>query len=291
MGARAIGSGTITFGLVSIPVRLYVATHSEQVAFHLLHASCGTRVRQQLYCPHHKRVVERKETVRGFEVRKNRFVTFTEPELKALEAEANRAIEIQEFVPLADLDPVYFKDVHYLGPEKGAGKAYRLLAEAMRDREKVGVAQFIHHGKEHLVVIRPYRSGLALHTLYYADEIRSFEIEIDGAKPRPNEIAMAEKLIDELSAKGFHPEKYEDTYRDRLNAVVRRKAKGEEVRIAAPEPAREKVVDLMDALKASLASRRSVRRAPSPTSPSAHRGAAPARRGAGPGSRRRSRAG
>jgi DNA end-binding protein Ku len=285
MGARAIGSGTITFGLVSIPVRLYVATHSEQVAFHLLHASCGTRIRQQFYCPHHKRVVDRKETVRGFEVRKNRYVTFTEPELKALEAEANRAIEIQEFVPLADLDPVYFKDVHYLGPEKGAGKAYGLLAEAMRARKMVGLAQFTHHGKEHLVAIRPYEKGLALHTLYYADEIRPFDAELDGAgKARPSEVEMAEKLIDQLSSRSFDPERFEDRYRARLKGVVRKKEKGEEVAISAPEPARGKVVDLMDALKASLAGGRGgIRRAAM--------GRRSAGRGKRPGTRKASRRG
>jgi DNA end-binding protein Ku len=184
-------------------------------------------------------------------------------------------------VPLADVDPVYFRDVHYVGPEKGAEKAYRLLAGAMREREKVGIAQFTHHGKEHLVAIRPYEKGLALHTLYYADEIRAFDVAIDGAgKPRPNELEMARKLVDQLSSKGFQPERYEDRYRERLLAVIRKKEKGEEVRIAAPEPAREKVVDLMDALKASLAGERR------PAGRAARRGASTQRSGV-----RRKRAG
>ncbi len=254
MAARAIGSGTISFGLVSIPVRLYVATHSEQVSFHLLHEKDGTRVKQQLFCPRDKRVVSRAETVRGFEVRKNRFVTFTPKELDALEADANRAIEIQEFVPLGDVDPIFFKDVHYLGPEKGGAKAYRLLADAMRQQEKVGVAQFTHHGKEHLVIIRPYEEGLVLHTLYYADEVRPFSgIDVErGGKPSARELGMAEKLVDQLAAKGFHPERYHDAYRERVQAAIKRKEKGEDIRVSAPEPTSGKVVDLMEALQASL---------------------------------------
>ena len=261
--ARAIGSGTISFGLVSIPVRLYVATHSEQLHFHMLHEKCGTRVRQHLYCPHCKRTIERSETVRGYEVRKGRYVSFTDEELDALEAEANRAIEIQEFVPLSAVDPIYFEDAHYLGPDRDGGKAYHVLAESMDKAERVAVAQFTHHGKEHLVLIRPYKKGLVLHTMYYADEVRSFDVDTGRQTARPGEITMAQRLIDQLASDTFRPERYKDEYRTRLKAAVQKKLKGREITAAEPEKPTGKVVDLMEALKQSLGGRRarSARRA------------------------------
>jgi DNA end-binding protein Ku len=257
MAARSIGSGTISFGLVSIPIRLYVATHSEQLSFNMLHEECGTRIKQQLFCPHHDRVIERSETIKGYEVQKDRYVTFSDEELKALEAEANRSIDIHEFVPLAKVDPIFFENAHYLGPDKGAEKAYALLADAMRDTGKVALAQYVRYGKEHLVLIRPYDGGLVLHTMHYADEVRSIE-EIaagNGAKVRPNEVDLARKLIDQLSAKDFRPEQYKDEYRSRLQEVVQKKLEGEEITTAEPEKPRAQVIDLMEALKASLARR------------------------------------
>ena len=253
MAARSIGSATISFGLVSIPTRVFVATHSEQLSFNMLHAPCGTRIKQQLYCPEHQKVVDRSEIVKGYEFAKDRYVTFTDEELKALEAEANRAIDIHEFVPLSRVDPIYFEDAHYLGPEKGAEKAYHLLAEAMRETDQVALAQYVRGGKEHLVLIRPSADGLVLHTMYYADEVRSFA-EIDGAKPklRPNELQMARKLVEQLSSDEFKPEQYHDHYRERLREVVEKKVAGEQVTVAEPEKPRAQVIDLMDALKASL---------------------------------------
>jgi len=255
MAARSIGSGTISFGLVSIPIRLYVATHSEQLSFNMLHGACGTRIKQQLYCPHDERVIERSETVRGYEFQKDRYVTFTDEELKALEAEANRAIDIHEFVPLATIDPIYFENAHYLGPDKGAEKAYRLLAEAMRNTGKAALAQLVRYGKEHLVLIRPHNGTLVLHTMYYADEVRpASEVETGGdVKVRPNEVELARKLVEQLSTKDFRPEQYKDEYRDRVQEVVQKKIAGEEVTAAEPEKPRAQVIDLMDALKASLA--------------------------------------
>jgi DNA end-binding protein Ku len=256
MAARSIGSATISFGLVSIPTRMYVATHSERLAFNMLHEECGTRIKQQLYCPHCERVVERNETVKGYEFEKGRFVTFTPAELEALEAESNHAIDINEFVPLASVDPLYYENSHYLGPDKGAEKAYRLLAMAMRETQKVALAQFVSHGKEQLVLIRPYRDGLVLHSMYYADEVRSADEIDNGAdvKLKANETELARKLVDQLSAKAFHPEQYEDTYRDRVKAAVDQKVAGEQVTFAEAKP-RAQVIDLMDALKESLAQR------------------------------------
>jgi DNA end-binding protein Ku len=255
MAARSIGSATISFGLVSIPIRLYVATHSEQLSFNMLHEKCGTRIKQQLFCPHCERVVERGEIVKGYQFAKDRYVTFTDAEIKALEAEANRSVDIHEFVPLATIDPIYYENSHYLGPDKGAEKAYHLLATAMRDTDKGALARFTSHGKENLVLIRPLDGGLVLHTMYYADEVRSFD-EIDkGAeqKVRPNEVELARKLIDQLSVDDFHPEQYADTYRERLQAVVEKKIAGEDVTVTEAPPQRAQVIDLMQALKESLA--------------------------------------
>ena len=269
MPAHSIGSGTISFGLVSIPIRLFVATHSEQLGFNMLHEACGTRIKQQLYCPHCERTIERRETIRGYEFERGRYVRFADEELKALEADANRSIDIHEFVPLASVDPIYFEDAHYLGPDKGAEKAYHLLTEAMRATGKVALAQFVRGGKEHLVVIRPYDGGLVLHSMFYADEVRSFD-EVDARgepKVRPNELQMAERLIEQLSSQEFRPDQYKDEYRERLQEVVQKKVQGEEVTIAEPEKPRAQVIDLMEALKASLARTERPRRAPAVTEP------------------------
>jgi DNA end-binding protein Ku len=255
MPARAIGSGTISFGLVSIPIRFYVATSSKQVAFNMLHEECGSRIKQQLYCPKDERVVGRDEIVKGYEVAKDRYVVFTDEELKTLEVEANRSIDIQEFVPLEQVDPVYFDGTHYLGPDKGAEKAYHLLTEAMQETKRVALAQIVTRGKEELVLIRPFDGGLAIHGMHYADEIRSFdEIETGGeAKVRANEAELARKLVQQLSSEDFEPEKYQDEYRQRVEKLVQKKTEGEEITVAEEEKPRAQVIDLMEALKKSLA--------------------------------------
>ncbi len=270
MAARAIGSGTISFGLVSIPIRLYVATSSESLSFNMLHEPCRSRIKQQLFCPTCERVVERSEIVKGYQFAKDQYVLFADDELKALEAAANRSIDIQEFVPLAKVDPIYFENAHYLGPEKGADKAYRLLVQSMHDTGKVAVAQWTSHGKEHIVLIRALDEGLVMHALYYADEVRSLaEITAgaEGPAARPAEVELARKLIDQLSNDEFRPESYTDAHRGRVQALVEQKIAGEEVADTAETAApRAQVIDLMDALKESLA-----------------RGRAPKRRDAGAG--------
>ena len=242
MAARSIGSGTISFGLVSIPIRMYVATHSEQLSFNMLHRECGTRIRQQLYCPRDERVVERSEIVKGYQFQPDRYVTFTDEELRALEAEANRSIEIQEFVPIDKVDPVYFENVHYLGPDKGAEKAYHLLAQA------------VSRGKEELILIRPFDGGLALHSMYHADEVRPFKDIDTGGEPKlkANELELARRLVEQLATKSFHPEQYEDHYRERVEAMVKKKMEGEEITVTEVEKPRAQVIDLMEALKKSL---------------------------------------
>src|SRR5262245_8768722 len=255
MAARSIGSATVSFGLVSIPVRMYVATHSEQPSFNLIHGVCKSRVKQQTWCPRCERVVERSELVKGREVSKDQYVLFTDDELKALEAAASQSIDIEEFVPLADVDPVYFQDTHYLGPDKGGDKAYQLLAEAMRETGMVALAQHVTRGKERLVLIRPYDDGLSLHTLYYADEVRAFDEIERGPKAtvKDAETSLARKLIEQLAGDGFAPEKYHDHWRERLQEAVDRKVAGEEVAAPAPAAASAQVIDIMEALKQSLA--------------------------------------
>lgn len=257
MAARAIASGTISFGLVSIPVKLYTAASSEQVSFNMLHKKCNTRIKQQLYCPTDNEVVDRADIVKGYEYARGQYVTFTEEELKSFEAERSNSIEITEFVPLESVDFVHVEKSYYLGPDKGGDKAYKLLSEAMGNKDRVAVGRWAARGKEQLVLVRPYGDGgLILHQLFYANEVRSFE-EIDtGAKLSfsDKERELAEKLIEQLSSDEFEPEKYSDTFSDRVRAAVEQKVQGEEVTIA-PEAPKAQIIDLFEALKKSLAER------------------------------------
>ena len=255
MPPHSIGSGTISFGLVTIPVRLYTAASSAAVSFNLLHAKCGSRIRQQTYCPVCKETVDRTALVKGYEVQKDEYVRFSEEELKALEGEASKVIDIAEFVPLGKVDPIYFEKTYYLGPDKGGEKAYRLLADTMARTDRVALAKFVMRGKESLVLIRPAQGGLMLHTMYFADEVRDFgEIEKgQTAKIKEGELELATRLVDELSHEEFVPSQYEDDYRQRILAAVEQKVAGREVTAAGPEAQRAQVIDLMDALKESLA--------------------------------------
>jgi len=254
---HALGSGTISFGLVSIPIKLYTSASSQSVAYNLLHAKCGSRVRQQYVCPLDNEVVERGDLVKGFEFAKDQYVRVTDAELKALEGEASKIIDIAEFVPLDRVDPIYFEKTYYLGPDKGGEKAYRLLAEAMAKSDRVALAKFVMRGKETLVLIRAAQGGLMLHTMYFADEVRDFG-EIDkgaSAKVREGELELAVKLLGELANDAFEPERYTDEYRQRVLDLVQTKVEGKEVVAAAPRAERGHVIDLMEALKTSLAER------------------------------------
>jgi DNA end-binding protein Ku len=252
--ARPIATATIAFGLVSIPVGLYTATSSKAIGFHLLHARCGTRIQHRNWCPTCERLVERADLVRGFPVGRNKYARFTEAELEALERNGSRVIEISAFVPLSTVDPVYYENTYYLGPLEQGEKPYRLLTEAMRQTERVAVGSVVLRGKEHLVLLRPAPRGLALHQLYYADEVRDFD-EIDpGERVRvaETELALAKRLIAGLAAKAFDPAAYRDTYREGILALAKRKAAGREVTIAPETEAPASTLDLMDALRRSL---------------------------------------
>ena len=289
MAARSLGSGTISFGLVAIPIRLYPAAVSERVSFHLLHAKCGNRIKYQAYCPHCDEVVDRKDLVKAYELGKDQYVRITDDELEAVEGEASKDIDITEFVPLASVDPVYFDKAYYVGPDKGGGKAYHLLARALEKSGEVALARFILRGKESLVLVRPFRRRLILHTMYFHDEIRNFD-EVEGSEEgakaiKDSELQLALRLIEDLGAKGFDPAKYEDEYRQRVLRLISEKAEGKELTAAPAAAPRGAVVDLMDALKRSLAKRGEASRSPArgprkgpaktPSAGSSHHGRAP----------------
>ncbi|HZJ70063.1 MAG TPA: Ku protein, partial [Planctomycetota bacterium] len=236
---------------------MYTAASPGGIAFNMLHAKCGSRIKQQTFCPTCNEVVQRNDLVRGYEYSKDQYVRFSDEELKGLEGEASKVIDINEFVPLPKVDPIYFEKSYYLGPDKGGEKAYRLLADAMAQSDRVALATFVMRGKESLVLIRSAQNGLMLHTMYFADEVRDFG-EVDkgqGAKMREGELQLALRLIDELSHEDFKPEQYHDEYRNRVVEMANAKAEGQEVTAAAPQAQRAQVIDLMDALKESLAKR------------------------------------
>jgi DNA end-binding protein Ku len=256
--ARALAGATISFGLVSIPVKLYSATEaSAAISFNLLHGKCGSRVKQQYFCPRDNEPVSRTDMVKGYEVAKDQYVTFTPEELKALEESATQLIEIAQFVPAAAIDPVYFDKAYYLGPEKGGEKAYQLLAAAMRDSGRTALARYAARGKQYLVMVRPTveePGGLVMQQLLYADEVRAFsEVPLAGAEVREAELKLARQLIDQITAETFDPTLYRDEVRERIQADIKRKLEGQDISTAQPEPAPARIIDLMEALKASLA--------------------------------------
>jgi DNA end-binding protein Ku len=257
MPARSIATGTLAFGMVSIPVRLYPAGESAAaVSFNLLHGKCQSRLKQQYVCPKDGEIVARDQMVKGYEFAKEQYVVFSEEELKAMAEETQKAIEITEFVPAATVDPVYFDRAYYLGPDEGGAKAYRLLNEAMKQTGRAALARWSARGKQYLVLIRPVDKGLVMQQLLYADEVRSIgEVPIEDAEVREAELKLAVQLVEQIARDEFHPESYEDEVRKRYRAAIQGKIEGREV-TAAPESPRAQIVDLMEALKASLAAKR-----------------------------------
>jgi DNA end-binding protein Ku len=254
MAARSIGSGTISFGLVSIPIKLFTATSAKSVSFNMLHKACGGRLKQQLLCPVENVVVERADTVRGFEYAREQYVKFTDEELKALEAERSDSLELLEFVPADTVDFLFIEKTYFLGPDKGGDRAYRLLSLALEKANRLAVGRFAQRGKDNLVILRPYKGGLILHECYYADEVRSFDdVETGGAfEFKPIELDLANKLIEQLERDRFEPARFRDTWADRVRDAVERKVAGEEVQ-AAPEAPKAQIIDLLEALKRSVA--------------------------------------
>ncbi|MGE5126686.1 MAG: Ku protein [Betaproteobacteria bacterium] len=256
MPPRSIGTGTLSFGMVSIPVRLYAAGESASaVSFNLLHGKCKSRLKQQYVCPKDGEIVPRDQMVKGYEFSKEQYVTFTEEELKAMAEETQKAIEITEFVPASAVDPVYFDGASYLGPDKGGEKAYRLLNEAMKQTGRVALAKWAARGKQYLVMIRPSGKGIVMQQLLYADEVRPIsEVPIEDAELREPELKLAVQLVDQIAREEFHPESYEDEVRKRYQEAIQKKVEGQEI-TSAPQAPRAQIIDLMEALKASLAAK------------------------------------
>jgi DNA end-binding protein Ku len=293
MSARAISNGTISFGLVSIPVKLYsTGEPAAGVHFHMVHKKCGTQVKQRYWCPTDEEYVERNEIAKGYEYAKGQYVLFDDQELKALNPEPTNAIDITEFVPLEKVDPLYFDKAYYLGPDKAGGRPYKLLAGAMREKEQAALARYKARGKDYLVMLRPFESGLIMQQLRYADEVRSFdEVPIDNVEVKPAEMDLARRLIDQISTDQFKPESYRDEVRDKQRALIEKKIAGQEITAAPAEAPKAQIIDLMEALKASLgASGETASRKPARRSSGAAAEPKPAKKAAAAGGRRRARA-
>lgn len=257
MAARSIGSLTISFGLVAIPVKLYSATQSQNaISFNMLHKACGSRLRQQYICQKEGTIVERDDTVKGYEFAKDQYVQFTPEEIKALEEAGTHAIEISEFVPIESIDPVYFDKTYYLAPDKGAGKPYGLLTEALKESKRCAVGRWATRGKSYVVTLRPVDNVLTMQQLHFAADVRPVsEVDVPKAEVKPAEMKLARQLIDQQTADSFDPSAYSDELRVRIQAEIQKKVEGQEISVAdiAPEAAGSgKVIDLMEALRASL---------------------------------------
>lgn len=254
MSARAISSSTISFGLVSIPVKLYSTGESgHRISFNLVHEECGTRLKQQYWCPSCEVVVPREDMTKGYEFQKGQYVLFDDDEIKAMETPRKDSIDIAEFVPADQVSPVYLDKPYYLGPDKGGARAYRLLSKALTEEGRVAVAKYATRGREYLVMIRPHEDGLVLDQLRYAEEVRTFdEVPIDEAEVKDAELQLAKQLIEQAASDAFDATKYEDEMRKRMLAMIQAKVEGQEIVTAPQEEPATQIIDLMAALKASL---------------------------------------
>src|SRR5213083_3189122 len=254
MAARSIASLTISFGMVSIPVKLYSATEaSKAISFNLLHKACGSRLKQQYLCVKEEVVVPREDMVKGYEFAKDQYVMFSPEELKAMEEVGTHSAEITEFVPLKTVDPVYFDKAYYLGPDKGGAKPYALLARALRESGRCALGRWAARGKQYIVMIRPVEDGLVMQQLLYAGEVRSIkEIEIPKTEVKDAELKLAQQLIEQQASDKFDPAAYTDEVRDRVETAIQKKVEGQEITMAAAPEQGAEVIDLMEALRASL---------------------------------------
>jgi DNA end-binding protein Ku len=274
--ARSMWKGAISFGLVTIPVAVYPATEEKTLRFNQLHDEDLGRVRQKRFCEKDGEEVTFDHIVKGYEYEKDHYVVLTDDDFDAVPVESSRAIDIVQFVDLDEIDPVLYKKSYYLIPDKTGAKAYALLREALSQDQKVGIAKVSFRDKEHLAALRFRDNAFVLETMFWPDEIREAEfgdVDVD-VDVRPQELQMARQLIENLTS-DWAPDQYTDDYRDALLKIVEAKISGEEIEIAAPEPA-AKVVDLMEALKASVAAaKKEVAEAPATAKP---------KRGSGSGS-------
>ncbi len=255
MAARSIGSLTISFGLVAIPVKLYTATQSANaISFNLLHKGCGSRLKQQYVCIKEGVVVEREQMVKGYEFAKDQYVTFTPEEIKQLEEVGTHSVDISEFVPIESIDPVYFDKTYYLAPDKGAAKPYALLTEALKEAGRCAVARWASRGKAYIVALRPVGDVLTMQQLHFASDVRpASEVDVARLDVKPQEMKLARQLIDQQSADTFDPGAYTDEVRARIEASIQKKVEGQEISVTeAPPASGGKVIDLMAALRASL---------------------------------------
>ncbi|MDR3416146.1 MAG: Ku protein [Nevskia sp.] len=254
MAARSIGSLTISFGLVSIPVKLYTATESSRsITFNMLHKGCGSRLKQQYICVKEEVPVAREDIVKGYEFAKDQYVMFSPEEIKALEEAGTHCADITEFVPLETVDPVYFDKAYYLAPDKGGAKPYALFARALRESGRCAIGHWAARGKEHIVMIRALDDGLIMQQLLYREEVRSMkDLDIPKMDVREGELKLAEQLIEQQTSKAFDPSLYKDEVRERIEAAVQKKVDGQEITMAEAPEGGAQVIDLMEALRASL---------------------------------------
>jgi DNA end-binding protein Ku len=250
---RAIWKGAVSFGLVSIPVKLYTATEDKDIAFHMLHKKDHARIKQQRYCPEDDAVVDWNDVVRGYEIAPDQYVVMEPSDFDKVPVDTTHTIEITDFVPLDQIDPIYYQKTYYLEPEKTGGKPFTLLREVLKDSKLIALAKVTLRQKEQLCTLRLYENTIALETMFYADEIRSVEgLDVpEAGKLSDKELTMAKSLVDMLTGE-FEPEKYTDNYREALLELIDRKAEGEEIK--RPAPAAGKVTDLMEALRKSVES-------------------------------------
>ncbi len=254
MSARPIATATVSFGLVSVPVKLYSTGESgRKISFNWLHEDCGTRLKQQYFCPSDGEIVERANMIKGYEFAKEQYVTFKPEELKALEEQASQSIDITEFVPAEQVERIYLDKPYYLGPDKGGERAYRLLAAALRKTGRAAIAKYASRGKQYLVMVRPMDDGLIMEQLLYPQEIRAFsEVPCGEAEVKQQELELAVQLIEQAATDDFKPENYRDEVRERVLALIQQKVDGEEIMLAPTAEPKTQILDLMAALKASL---------------------------------------
>ena len=254
MPARSIATATISFGLVSVPVNIYSSSESKaSVSFNMLHKKCGSRLKQQYICTKDGETVSRDDTVKGYEYSKDNYVILTTEELKALEEKATSVIDVVEFVPLAKVDREYVEKVYYLGPDKGGDRAYRLLSEALKDTGKAALGQYAARGQQHLVLLRPLNGVIVMEQLHYSDEVRpTSEVPVPEGEVKPQELKLAKQLIEQTSNEDFEPMKYKDTVRERVLEAIQSKVEGQDITADVKVGGEAKIIDLMEALKASL---------------------------------------